>query len=146
MSAAVHHVTSAEDFDALLRANTFVVVDFSAQWCPPCKAIAPVYDGLARAHAVPGALAFASVDVDAVPEVAQRCAVTAMPTFMWFRDGQPGPVAVSGVSASQTVQAGPAGVELIRGADPRALTAVVTELGRIAKLLPSGKGGETVRE
>jgi thioredoxin 1 len=56
--------------------------------CPPCKAIAPVFEKLASEHASDGKLAFAKVDVDAQPQIAKRYTISAMPTFLLLRHGE----------------------------------------------------------
>ena len=65
--------------------NRAVFVDFYADWCGPCKAIAPTYQELSNlySHAV-----FLKVNVDELDEVAQKYGVTAMPTFMSFHNSQ----------------------------------------------------------
>jgi thioredoxin 1 len=56
--------------------------------CPPCKAIAPVFEKLAAEHATDDKLAFAKVDVDAQPQMAKRYAISAMPTFLLLERNQ----------------------------------------------------------
>ncbi|KAF2396822.1 thioredoxin-domain-containing protein [Trichodelitschia bisporula] len=102
---ALISVNSHSQFQSLLSANTYVVVDFYATWCPPCKVIAPVYEQLAKQFNRPGALVFAKVDVDAQAAIARQYGITAMPTFMVLKNGQ--------------VQ------ETIRGANPPALQAAI---------------------
>ncbi|KAK8065738.1 hypothetical protein PG997_012485 [Apiospora hydei] len=80
-------VASASEFDALLGANTYAVVDFHATWCGPCKAMAPVFEQHAAQHASAGRVAFAKVDIDAVPDVAARYRITTIPTFLFVKDG-----------------------------------------------------------
>ena len=122
-------MANAAEFDALLASNTHVVVDFYADWCPPCRAIAPVFSELADKHSSTGRLAFAKVNVDHVNGVATRYNVSAMPTFLFFRNGAPKGVAVDGIPArSSVVLAADGLVERVRGADRAALLAVVQAL------------------
>ncbi|OAA67814.1 thioredoxin-like protein [Niveomyces insectorum RCEF 264] len=130
---SARHIKDAAEFKALLKDTRFVVTDFYADWCGPCKAIAPFYEKLAAEHSLAGQLAFAKVNVDNVPEVAQEYSVTAMPTFMFFANGSPAAVEVTPEIKSGAVVQGPNGIDLIRGADPRALTAVSAKLGELAK-------------
>ena len=64
-----------------------VLVDFYADWCGPCKALAPVLQQVARAHA--GRLRVVKLDVDKNPAVAQQFRVQGVPTLVLFKDGQP---------------------------------------------------------
>jgi thioredoxin 1 len=114
----VVHISSPAEWSATLAANQYVVADFSAEWCGPCKAVAPYYEQLARAHSIPAFLAFAKIDVDKVQPVAQQYGVRAMPTFMWFKDG---------------VSVKAEGVLAVQGADVRALTRSVEKMARLAR-------------
>ncbi|KAI1809248.1 thioredoxin-like protein [Poronia punctata] len=117
MSEKIKHITTPDALSTLLSTTTYVAVDFYADWCPPCKTIAPIYESLAGRHAVEGVLAFAKVNVDHVQEVAGKYGVTAMPTFMFFKEGRQ--VAVNGQ-------------KMIRGADPQSLGAAAAKLGGLA--------------
>ena len=64
-----------------------VVCDFWADWCGPCRMLAPVLDGIAGEMA--GRATFVKVDVDANPEAAQRYGVMSIPNVIVFRDGVP---------------------------------------------------------
>ncbi|KAI0912577.1 thioredoxin-like protein [Ustulina deusta] len=141
-SGSVHKIASAAQLRALLASTTYVVVDFYADWCPPCRAMAPVFSQLADAHAVAGRLAFAKVNVDHVKDVAAQFNVTAMPTFVFFRDGlaQGVDVDVDGVGAARSSVVRTGGgllVERVRGADKVAVETVVralaAEVGGIAE-------------
>lgn len=61
------------------------VVDFYATWCGPCKALEPIFNGLAQKVPL---VNFARVDVDAAQDVAQEYAITAMPTCLLFKNGE----------------------------------------------------------
>ncbi|MBE3041792.1 thioredoxin family protein [Candidatus Bathyarchaeota archaeon] len=98
-------------------------------WCPPCRAIAPVFSKLADEHAVKGQLAFAKVNVDHVKDVAGRYSVSAMPTFLIFKDSEPSGVALESVKSRPSVGLTDDGlVDRVRGADRVALEAVVKAL------------------
>lgn len=113
----IHHIASLPELQALFASTTYVAVDFYADWCPPCKAIAPVFESLAAKNGIPGLLAFAKVNVDHAQDIARAYRVSAMPTFLFFKDGRQ--VAVNGQAA-------------IQGADVRALGAAAEKLGALA--------------
>ncbi|KAI1500221.1 thioredoxin domain-containing protein [Biscogniauxia marginata] len=117
-SDKLHHINSLAELQSLFATNTYVAIDFYADWCGPCKAIAPHYESLAKQHSAPGVLAFAKVNVDRAQDAAQAHGISAMPTFMFFKEGRQ--VAVNGQP-------------MIRGADPRALSAAAEKLGGLAK-------------
>lgn len=59
-----------------------------ADWCGPCKQIAPLYESLAKALSRPNVITFTKVDTEAQPELASTYSITALPTFLVFRDGK----------------------------------------------------------
>jgi thioredoxin 1 len=63
-----------------------VVIDFFATWCGPCKRIAPLFENLADKFYP--AIAFLKVDVDESPELIDRFDISAMPTFIFLKDGK----------------------------------------------------------
>jgi thioredoxin 1 len=80
-------VTDA-DFNAeVLGANEPVLVDFWAEWCPPCKAMDPILDQLAEE--LRGKVKIVKLDVETNPSTVVTYNVRAMPTLMVFKDGSP---------------------------------------------------------
>ncbi|KAG5983569.1 hypothetical protein E4U55_007811 [Claviceps digitariae] len=135
LSENVYKIKAADELDALLSSCTYVVVDFYADWCPPCRAIAPVFSKLADTYSQDGHIAFAKVNVDHVQNVAKRYGVTAMPTFMVFERGAPKGVAVEGAAVERMKRSNyikftdDGRVLKVCGADRQALEAVVRALG-----------------
>jgi thioredoxin 1 len=86
MPVALANVSEANE---VLSKNTYVFVDFWATWCPPCRAVAPVFEQLSAKNSVDGKFAFAKVDVDQARDIATKYNITAMPTFILFKDGVP---------------------------------------------------------
>ena len=75
-----------DDFDeTVLKASVPVLVDFYADWCGPCKMVAPLVDELAHHHI--GKLLVAKVDTDRAPEVAAKFSIRSIPTLIIFKDG-----------------------------------------------------------
>jgi thioredoxin 1 len=74
-------------FDAeVLNSKEPVVVDFFAEWCGPCKAMAPALDLVAKEMA--GKVKVVKIDVDQSPATTQKYRISAMPTLMVFKDGK----------------------------------------------------------
>ena len=70
----------------VLNSDTPVLVDFFAEWCGPCKVMAPLLDEVARDYA--GKLKVVKVDVDEAGETVARFGITAMPTFILVKNGR----------------------------------------------------------
>jgi thioredoxin len=70
----------------VLGSNQPYLLDFSAVWCAPCKAMQPIIEGIAKEYT--GTLRVGKIDIDSSPEVAMRLGVRGAPTVILFRDGK----------------------------------------------------------
>lgn len=86
-SERIKEVTDISFADDVLQATRPVLVDFSAGWCGPCQALAPILEDVAAAEAE--RLSVVKLDVDANPETATRYGVRGLPTLLLFKDGEP---------------------------------------------------------
>jgi thioredoxin 1 len=80
-------LTDATFDEEIGAATEVVVVDFWAEWCGPCKMIAPILDEIATEQA--GKVIIAKLNVDDNPEIARRFDVMSIPTLIVFKDGEP---------------------------------------------------------
>jgi len=85
--STLKHLDSPSFDVAINSAQTPVLVDFFADWCGPCRALAPTLETLADEAA--GALEIVKVDIDENPELATRFGVQKIPTLVLFDDGNP---------------------------------------------------------
>ena len=90
------------NFQEIINAETPVLIDFSAEWCGPCKMIAPILDDLAEQYA--GKLKIAKVDVDANKEVPGKFGIRGIPTLILFKNGEPAATKVGALSKAQLVE------------------------------------------
>merc|ERR1712227_157607 len=79
-------IESEEEYKTVTQSGGLVVVDFFAEWCGPCKAMAPVLDIMSQK--MEGRVTFVKVDVDELEDIAMTEGVQAMPTFAFFKNGE----------------------------------------------------------
>ncbi len=80
-------VITDQNFDSLVSKNRLVVVDFWAEWCGPCKQIAPIIDELS--HEFSKRALFGKLNVDDSPQIPSRFHIRSIPTIMIFKGGIP---------------------------------------------------------
>jgi thioredoxin 1 len=85
-------VTEATFDQKVLKSEKPVIVDFWAEWCGPCHAVAPVLDKIVAKHA--GEVELVKVNIDEELELARRYNVASIPTIALFRNGRPEKVAI----------------------------------------------------
>ncbi len=73
-------------FNAFISENRFAVVDFWAEWCGPCRRVAPVVEALS--HEMAGMVAFAKCNTDEAPRIARQFNITAIPTIILYANGK----------------------------------------------------------
>jgi len=99
MSANIVHVSDASFEQDVLKADGPVLVDFWAEWCGPCKMIAPVLDELSEEYA--GKLKIAKLNIDSNTDTAPKYGVRGIPTLIIFKNGQVEATKVGALSKSQ---------------------------------------------
>ena len=98
-SELIKHVSDASFDDDVLKSSTPVLVDCWAEWCGPCKAIAPILDDLSKHY--DGRLRIAKLNVDENSAVPGKFGIRAIPTLLLFKDGQLAATKVGAVSKAQ---------------------------------------------
>ncbi|KAL2754114.1 hypothetical protein ACRALDRAFT_2036116 [Sodiomyces alcalophilus JCM 7366] len=119
MSGPVN-IQSAGQWQDILSTTNVVIADFYADWCGPCKMIAPHFEKLSKEHSKPKKVAFCKIDVDSLSSISRTYGVSAMPTFIIFHGGQP--------------------IETIRGANPPALTSAISKAVKLPAKPGHGAG------
>lgn len=85
-TTTIHHLTDESFQRDIEESRGIALVKFTADWCPPCKALKPILESLASEYA--GRVAFHELDTDAHPRAAMQYGVRGLPTTVIFRDGQ----------------------------------------------------------
>lgn len=99
MSNGIVNVSDDSFEEEVLRSQTPVLVDYWAEWCGPCKMIAPVLEEIAKEYA--GRLKVAKLNIDENPATPPKYGIRGIPTLMLFKNGQVEATKVGAVSKSQ---------------------------------------------
>jgi len=98
-SELIKHVTDATFESDVLKSSTPVLVDYWAEWCGPCKMIAPILDEVANDFN--GKLQIAKMNVDENRDIPAKFGIRGIPTLMLFKDGQLAATKVGAMSRAQ---------------------------------------------
>ena len=85
MSEHIKHITDASFDSDVLKSDKPVLVDFWAEWCGPCKMIAPILEEVAKEYE--GKVIIAKIDVDANQDIPAKFGVRGIPTLILFKNG-----------------------------------------------------------
>ena len=101
MSEHILQINDSDFEDQVLKSAMPVLVDFWAEWCGPCKMIAPILETVAVEYA--GKLTVAKLNIDNNPDTPQRYGVRGIPTLILFKDGEVHATKVGALAQSQLV-------------------------------------------
>ncbi|MET0052714.1 MAG: thioredoxin TrxA [Candidatus Thiodiazotropha sp.] len=101
MSELIVHITDDSFESDVLQSSQPVLIDYWAEWCGPCKMIAPVLDEIAKEY--DGRLKVAKLNIDENPNTPPRYGIRGIPTLMMFKNGEVEATKVGAVSKSQLV-------------------------------------------
>ena len=99
MSEKIIHVTDSSFEEEVLKSEKPVILDYWAEWCGPCRMIAPLLDEIADEYA--DKITVAKINIDENQETPQKYAVRGIPTLMIFKEGNVAGTKVGAVSKSQ---------------------------------------------
>ncbi len=99
MSDKIIHVTDSSFEEEVLKSDKPVILDYWAEWCGPCRMIAPILDEIADEYSE--RITVAKINIDDNQETPQKYAVRGIPTLMIFKEGEVAATKVGAVSKSQ---------------------------------------------
>jgi len=99
VSSSIAYVTDETFKTEVLQSSQPVLVDYWAEWCGPCKAIAPMLDAIATQYA--GQVKVVKVNIDDNPQVPAQYGIRSIPTLMLFKNGQVEATTVGSLAQSQ---------------------------------------------
>ncbi len=100
--ATISDVTDASFEEEVLKSDQPVLVDFWAEWCAPCRMLAPLVKEIAEEF--DGKIRVVKMDIDANPETAAKFSIRSIPTILFFRNGQVADQLVGAVPKDRIVQ------------------------------------------
>ena len=99
MTENIHHVSDSSFESEVLQSSLPVLVDYWAEWCGPCKAIAPILDDVSKEYA--GRLKVAKLNIDENQQTPPKYGIRGIPTLMLFKNGNVEATKVGALSKSQ---------------------------------------------
>lgn len=83
--AVVQRINTATEFDSILKNNDFVIAEFSADWCHPCKITDPIFEKFSEEFR---SITFLKIDIEKIEVLANRYNINEMPAFLYFKNGK----------------------------------------------------------